>query len=171
MAEQETSRVRVWPILNFDRVEKPEDLELRSGLYINPPPLDGRCECCGKHISELKPFGAGQHLAPGDCDGALLVRGSRPDARYDEHVARAFEEALKRYATEGYEYPKGWLIQKYGKEEGEWIDFHSQRQDTLSSVWQCRDCAALEDDEYFERRRIRFQEEQAARQPEESGPQ
>ena len=26
-------------------------------IHINPPPPDRRCECCRRHISELKPFG------------------------------------------------------------------------------------------------------------------
>jgi hypothetical protein len=30
-------------------------------IIINPPPGNGKCECCGRHISELKPFGG-----PGD---------------------------------------------------------------------------------------------------------
>jgi hypothetical protein len=33
-----------------------EDIIRRSMVPINGPPGDGRCDCCGKHISEVTPF-------------------------------------------------------------------------------------------------------------------
>ena len=44
-------------IVSLESVDNEEDLKPRPGININPPPSDGRCMCCGKHISELKPYG------------------------------------------------------------------------------------------------------------------
>lgn len=60
-------------------VQSEEDLKPRSKICINPPPSDGQCECCGKHISQLKPFGKAGDPCAGDFDGAYLVKGWRWD--------------------------------------------------------------------------------------------
>lgn len=44
-------------VTSLSVVEGEEDLQLRPGMNINAPPSDGRCDCCGRHLSELKPFG------------------------------------------------------------------------------------------------------------------
>lgn len=31
--------------------------KMKAKILINPPPSDGCCECCGKHVSLLKEFG------------------------------------------------------------------------------------------------------------------
>ena len=41
-----------------------------SKITLNPPPRDERCECCSKHISELKDF-------DGYFKGAKLVKNFR----------------------------------------------------------------------------------------------
>lgn len=47
-------------------------------IWINPPPADNRCECCGsRHISELKPFGGPGDPLVGDFSGAFLVKHAR----------------------------------------------------------------------------------------------
>jgi hypothetical protein len=38
-----------------------DDFRPNPGININPPPKEGYCDCCGRHISKLKPFGG-----PGD---------------------------------------------------------------------------------------------------------
>ena len=40
-------------VISLGSIERDEDLKQRPGMNINPPPSDGRCMCCGKHISEL----------------------------------------------------------------------------------------------------------------------
>lgn len=58
--------------------------EKKLKILINPPPSGRRCECCGKHISELKPFGGPGDPLVGDFRGALLVKTFRqefPDYR------------------------------------------------------------------------------------------
>jgi Zn finger protein HypA/HybF involved in hydrogenase expression len=34
----------------------------KARVLISPPPMDGRCECCGRHVSELRPFRSGSLL-------------------------------------------------------------------------------------------------------------
>ena len=46
-------------------------------IYINPPPSDGRCEGCGRHVSELKPFGGPGDPLVGDFTGELLLKHFR----------------------------------------------------------------------------------------------
>lgn len=54
----------------------------KGKIHINPPPRDRRCECCGIHISKLKPFGKAGDPLVGDFDGALLVKTFRAMADY-----------------------------------------------------------------------------------------
>jgi hypothetical protein len=46
-------------------------------IQINPPPSDERCEGCGRHVSEIKPFGRPGDPLVGDFSGALLVKHFR----------------------------------------------------------------------------------------------
>ena len=43
-------------------------------FIINPPPEDKRCQCCGRHISELEPFNDPEYP---ECNGHYLVRNFR----------------------------------------------------------------------------------------------
>ena len=52
---------------------------MKAGILINPPPRDRRCECCRKHIDELKPFGGKGDPLAGDFRGALLVKTFREE--------------------------------------------------------------------------------------------
>lgn len=73
-----------WSILNFDSVHGEEDLQPRPGFNLNHPPRDGRCDCCGKHISELKSFGKAGDPLVGDFYGAYLVKTYRTVIYYDD---------------------------------------------------------------------------------------
>ena len=83
-------------IVSFDSISSEEDLKLRPRISINPPPADGRCNCCGRHLSELKPFGKAGDPMVGDFDGALLIKKFRPDFPYDEGAEKAWDEAENR---------------------------------------------------------------------------
>jgi hypothetical protein len=48
-------------LISLGSVDSEDDLKPRPGINLNAPPADGRCDCCGRHISELKPYGG-----PGD---------------------------------------------------------------------------------------------------------
>jgi hypothetical protein len=174
MDQERGNMETMWCVGNFDRVEKPEDLEPRSGISINAPSPDGRCDCCGRHIRELTPFGGPGDPLAGDFSGALLVKKYRRHGPYDEEAMNATDEAQKRYKAAGYADSLEWMRAKYGEEKGEQLYFAASAYDLIGKSWECRDCAVLDSEEYFERRRIRLQEEQkqeqAARQSEESDP-
>ena len=46
-------------------------------IHINPPPSSARCECCLRHISEIKAFGGKGDPVRGDFSGAKLVKNFR----------------------------------------------------------------------------------------------
>ena len=133
----------------FDRIKNEDDLKPKPGININPPSEDGRCDCCGRHIRELKPFGGPGDPLVGDFTGAFLVKGYRScgSYSYDEEAEKAFEEAfeeaMRRYEADGFDDPLHWMIEKsLGANE----DCYS-----VGSSWECRDCIVLDDNEYFEK--------------------
>jgi len=132
-----------------------QDLVLGPGTHINPPPEDGRCECCGRHLSELKPFGKAGDPLVGDFEGALLVKTWRPMGPYDEEAEKATEEAMECFSNEGYEDPLEWMIGKYGEEKGKQLWYSAEAYDATCAEWLCRDCIVLDQHEYFERLRQR----------------
>ena len=94
-------------------------------LLINPPPSDERCECCNKHISELKPFGGPGDPLVGDFTGVLLKKNFRGMVAHGTHKKFSGEEALDI----------------------------KQMENTISASWECRDCYVLETKEYLEKQK------------------
>jgi hypothetical protein len=127
-----------------------EDLKRKPGLNLNPPPDDGRCEVCGRSLDKLKPFGKAGDPLVGDFDGELLLKNWRPEGPYDEKGEKAFDEARKRCGDED---PVEWMIEKYGREEGDRLSFSAMAYGQIGSSWECRDCIILDHDGYFEKRR------------------
>jgi hypothetical protein len=137
-------------------VETAGDLEPKPGITLNPPPTDGRCHCCGRHISELEPFGKAGDPLVGNFEGALLIKAFRTFARYDERAVLAMDEACESYESEDFADPLDWLINKYGKDEGERLNYGAQLCTSTFASWLCRDCIILSEDEYFERLEMRM---------------
>ena len=77
-------------IVSFDSISSEEDLNLKPKISINPPPTDERCDCCGRHINELKHFGKAGDLLVGDFEGALLVKTFRRMGPYNEESEKAW---------------------------------------------------------------------------------
>jgi hypothetical protein len=71
----------------YFRVDSAEDLT--PEFCLNPPPENGRCDCCRRHISELKPFGKAGDPLVGDFEGALLLKTYRREGPYDEKAVSA----------------------------------------------------------------------------------
>jgi hypothetical protein len=69
-------------------VDGEEDLKLKPGVNINPPPSNGQCECCRRHLSELKPYGKAGDPLVGDFEGDLLVKTWRHDFPPDEEAEK-----------------------------------------------------------------------------------
>jgi hypothetical protein len=78
-------------ITSLGSVDGEEDLKPKGGININPSPSDGRCDCCGRHLSELRPFGKAGDPLVGDFDGFLLLKTHRSNWPF------IFEEAEKIY--------------------------------------------------------------------------
>ena len=136
-------------ILSMDSVDGEEDLHRKARVFLNPPPEDGKCQCCGKHISQLKPFGkAGKSKKKGYFDDALLIKNFRSEGPYNEEAEATMEEANKQAPED----PRGWLMAKYGNEKGESLYSIAEAHSWVVKSWECRDCIGLNEDEYFERK-------------------
>ena len=140
-------------ILTFDRIKNEDDLKPKPGININPPSEDGRCDCCGTHIGELKPFGGPGDPVNGDFTGAYLVKGYRSLGSYDEEAEKTQEEAMRRYEADGFDDPQDWMVDKYGKEKGIEMYYANEACYSVGSSWECRDCIVLDMDEYGEKLR------------------
>jgi len=116
-------------------------------VEINPPLEDGDCECCGKSISELKPFGGPGDPLAGDFTGEYLVKTYRPSLPINADFEIAYEEAKRCYKNEGFESPYDWITHKHDKKVAEKISGYFQSQGDWSSS-ECRDCILLDDNEY-----------------------
>lgn len=159
---------QIYPWGSLRAISKEEDLKLSGRFCINPPPDDGRCHVCGRHISELKPFGGPDDPLVGDFTGELLVKIWRREGPYDEEGEKALDEYEKENSTpDGFEQPIAdgisdveyeeredpihWFINKFGKEKGKRLYFGGMASSSYRSSWECRDCIVLDDDEYFEK--------------------
>lgn len=158
--------------VSLGAISKEEDLKGSGCIPLNPPSDDRRCDVCGKHISELKPFGGPGDPLVGDFSGALLVGRYRRMAPYDEAAEKAWKEAWKEaeevWKERGSEllsenpnqdYFLGWFIGKYGREKG--INFYSWEEIycAVSKSWECRDCTILDEYEHFEALKKRSERE------------
>jgi hypothetical protein len=110
-------------------------------ISINPPPQDRRCDCCRRHINELKPFGKAGDPLVGDFDGSILVRIYRT---MEAHIPE-YDEILKLV--------KDWDgLFKTNKELADQLSFYDQLVSTVQASWECRDCIILDDKEWFDLR-------------------
>ncbi len=151
-------------VLSLNAISSEEDLKPAAHFdppphkIINPPPADGRCQVCGRHISELKPFGGPGDPLVGNFKGELLVKRWRCEGPYDEEAEKAWDEAEK--VTEGK--PESgdllpWFIGRYGEEKGERLYWGGMLSASSRPSWECRDCTVLDEDEYFEKLNQRYQ--------------
>ena len=123
-----------------------DDLKPMPRMIIDPPPEDGKCQCCRKHVSELKPYDNPEHP---EFVGIYLFRTFRRGLPYNEEAERALDEA-EQNCKEGQS-PRQWLIEKYGEEKGNDLNIQGNGSSTVSASWECRDCIILDEKEYFEK--------------------
>ena len=115
-------------------------------LLINPPPRDYCCECCGRHISELQPFGAAGDPLVGDFNGALLLKMYRSMLPHS---------ALDSYVKKGYLTPDMSIVEEkineLSDEELSNLEFGLQLVNTVGASWECRDCIVLDSEDFYDR--------------------
>lgn len=144
-------------IVSLEAVSKEEDLSRPCRFFINAPPGDGRCEVCGRHMSELTPFGGPGDPLVGDFTGEKLVKTFRIDFPYPDEI----QEVMRRTKQEDIDYDSC-LLAYYSEDERKklqeiydtWMEEYYQ----VSKSWECRDCIVLDTLEYFEKRRQRYEE-------------
>jgi hypothetical protein len=84
-------------IVALGAVSNKEGLKPSGHIRINPPPNDGKCEVCGRHMSQLDPFGGPGDPLVGDFSGELLVKRYRrvtvrnEDGRENSNVYASWE--------------------------------------------------------------------------------
>ena len=140
-------------VLSIETVECEEDLKPITGkMNLNPPPQNGRCDCCGRHISELKPFGGPGDPLVGDFTGAYLIKKFRIDCMNIEayKIVQAFIREEENKVD--YDHLLKVLIEKYGEEKGLYY-LEEGTYDVVSASWECRDCACLDALGYYEKNR------------------
>ena len=139
-------------VVGLRSISGEKDLKIKARLNIKPPPENGQCDCCGRHISELTPFGKAGDPLVGDFDGAPLVKTWRRAFPYNEQAEKAFKHVKKIMEEEGRagEDPEDWMIKIYGKEKGEQYLCAVYAFAQVGSSRECRDCIILEEDEYFD---------------------
>ena len=150
-------------ILNLGAISKEEDLNPKGRIIINGPPSDGRCDVCGRHMSELKPFGGPGDPLPGDFSDELLVKRFRPDFRLPDEIREVNKRARKEEGIRSRDDFESWLIANYSEGERKrlkgilemWEEAGCKQ---VGKSWECRECIVLDDDEYFEKRNQRCQE-------------
>lgn len=131
-------------IYSLGSVNGEEDLKPRPGVSLNPPPDEGTCQCCGRHISQLKPYDK-----EGVYKGAYLIKTFRRCGSFNEEAENAMREAEIEHPEEN---PRIWLMNKYGKEKGFALYMTAEAYSCVDASWECRDCVILSDDAYFEKR-------------------
>ncbi len=133
----------------------PKHLESREDLPRILPPFPDNCDVCGKHTSELKPFGSSKDPRVADLRGKFLARRWRPERLLSEDVRKLLESAEKERTGAD---ARTWFVSKYGEEEGESLYYTAVFFSDYEPSWECRDCFILDHDEYFEKLKQKYQE-------------
>jgi hypothetical protein len=143
--------------ISLESIDGEEDLKPRSGVInINPPSEDGRCDCCGRHISELKPFGKAGDPFFGDFEGALLLKNFRPAGPHDDEAEKLYSMWFSDCESrEEYVETEKALKRKYGERKVDSIMIRVEVLGQVRKSWECRDCCVLDSDQYFEKLRER----------------
>jgi hypothetical protein len=125
-----------------------ERYQLFPGFSPNPPD-DGRCMCCGKRLSELKPFSRiGQHSGM-DIEGVLLVKKVRPTALATKEVDDILEGFCDdRLTAEDQEKAEERQIELLGKEVVDDLLVYYDSDSLLMDSWECLECIGLDDEAY-----------------------
>ena len=111
-----------------------------------------KCECCGKHTDELKPFGGPGDPVFGDFKGALRVKTWRPmhvPDKEERKLVEKFDEYCSEFGNEGDAVKM--LKEKYGEKKGESIWIMISASGSVKSSRECRDCIVLNREDYYKK--------------------
>ena len=124
---------------------RPARAERRSSME------EERCDCCGRRVSELPPFGGPGDPLVGDFTGEFLIVKYRPHGPYDAEAeaifARYFDNDQNDLEHKMAEFR---LALDYGAEEAERVMMAVYAASLIGRSWECRDCFCFDNDEYFE---------------------
>jgi hypothetical protein len=108
------------------------------------------CWCCGRHVSELKPYGVPGDPPVGDFTGPHLVRFFRSFLPFDEEAEKIIDEAYK-CCDYDHDAAIRWLIYQYGEAETMRLFFIVEAYNQIETTYECRDCIILSTDEFYEK--------------------
>lgn len=112
--------------------------------YLTDLPEELKCEVCSRPLSELKPFGGPGDPLMGNYEGELLVKVWRRQGPFIEEYAEAWK-AAEESGEDLLDWE--WFFRKFGCEKGMEIAAARDRYNSIEPAWECRDCAALSDEE------------------------
>lgn len=115
--------------------------------------FDNRCDCCCRHIDELKPFGGPGDPLAGDFTGLPLVKVYRYDFPKSE-IPSEYSDCLKKDG----EIDEQRFIEKYGREMFDEITEFMSSFDIVSSYRLCRDCILLDREQFCKKSHESFME-------------
>ena len=132
----------------------------QSPGFLNNPPADGRCNCCGKHLGELKPFSLMGQASRTGLEEVLLVKNMRPMASLNEEMDRILERFVGDCLTaEDHKKAEERLNEVFGKETAEDLLLYYNASILSTISWECRECIDLDNEAYCEMRDARHSQE------------
>ena len=149
---------------------KEVDLELDPGIDFLVPRDDYegvfRCDCCRRHISQLKPFGKAGDPLNEDLDGVLLVKTFRSYDQPMDEVSKIIREYLRTASSKSEEdsaiaeKAREKLVKKFGEDGAEQALMTYQLCFQPIKSWECRDCICLSNKRFHRMRRNIYWKEQ-----------
>jgi len=126
-----------------------EDCPVSPG-FLNNPPADGRCNCCGKHLGELKPFSVMSEASKPGLEEVLLVQNVRPLAPLHKGLERTLDEFFGDCLNaEDEEIAEERLIEVYGsKFAADLLSYYESSTLAISS-WECLECLNLDNETFL----------------------
>lgn len=117
------------------------------GIKDNPTGEDFRCECCLRHIDELKPFKGPEAPYIGNLKGYKLVRTGRCDFPEYELPSKYSDYVIKGRINDEQKF-----IEKFGQAEFNIVySGLGGAFDIVSKYLLCRDCFLLDREQFCEK--------------------
>lgn len=136
---------------------KARELQKKMRREINASRRKAQCDCCGRQLNELKPYGKAGDPIESNFEGKFLVKAFRPTIPVDDEADKKWEEFFGNcHNKKEYKVARERLIQAYGTKEVLKIELYKKAYSN-PVVWLCRDCIILGPDDYLEARAKRYE--------------